>query len=200
MRKPFAFVASTLLFGAAVAACGSESTAVTPSPAGRTPAVDPSSVFATPTPSGAGSAATIVAQASPAAATTPSQAAQQLATAPAPQTATATATDTPTTSGAIATTPVVGGPQPGSQPPGARTVSLADDGKTISLAPGETFLLALGDGAWSPEIDNQAVVSRVMNIAVVRGAQGVYSAHSAGTAHMTAQNGSITFRLTIVVK
>jgi len=135
MRKSLAFAVMVALVGAGAAACGSGSTAGTPSAVSST------------------------------------------------------------ASRSAATTPVVGG-----QPPGLRTVTSSDDGKTISLAPGETFLLALGDGDWTPEIDNQAIVSRVPNIAVVRGAQGVYSAHSAGTAHMTAQNGSLTFRLTVVVK
>ena len=148
MRKSLACVVLVALVGAAIAACGSDSSGSAPSPAGRT--------------------ATVAQSMSP---------------------ATATHTATP------AVTAVVGGSLPGSP-----SVSLADDGKTISLAVGETFLLALGDGAWTVDVDNQAVVSRVPNITVVRGAQGVYAAHAAGTAHMTAKNGSLTFKLTIVVK
>jgi hypothetical protein len=192
MRKSFAFVVAALLLSVAVAACGSQSTASTPSPAANTPAVEQSTGATTTATPESTEAATVAAQVSSAAAVTPTQATQQPATAAATQAA--PPASTPTTAATVAVTPVVGGPQPG-----ARTVTLADDGKTISLAPGETFLLALGDGQWSPEIDNQAVVSRVINIAVVRGAQGVYMAHIPGTAHLTATSGSVTFRLTIVV-
>ena len=35
-------------------------------------------------------------------------------------------------------------------------------------------------------MDDTSVISRVINIAVVKGAQGVYSTHQAGTATLTA--------------
>jgi hypothetical protein len=39
---------------------------------------------------------------------------------------------------------------------------------------------------WNIEIDRPEVVSRVPNIAVIRGAQGVYKANQPGTATLTA--------------
>ena len=67
-----------------------------------------------------------------------------------------------------------------------KIVTLEDDGKTITLKKGESFLLKLGENFnWSIDIDNQTVVSRVMNIAVIRGAQGVYEAHNSGQATFT---------------
>lgn len=79
---------------------------------------------------------------------------------------------------------------------------------------GDSFLLKLGETyTWSPVIDNQNVISRVMNIAVVRGAQGIYRAKQTGTAIMTAVGDplcrqsvpacgqvSIMFRLNIIVQ
>jgi hypothetical protein len=68
-----------------------------------------------------------------------------------------------------------------------KTVTLDDDGKTCQYTVGDEFLLKLGEGFdWSIEIDNQQVVSRVPNIAVVRGAQGIYRTHQAGEATLTA--------------
>ncbi|HSB56378.1 MAG TPA: hypothetical protein VLD38_01020 [Nitrosopumilaceae archaeon] len=67
-----------------------------------------------------------------------------------------------------------------------KIITLEDDGKTVTLKKGESFLLKLGeDFNWSIDIDNQTVVSRVMNIMVVRGAQGVYEAHNSGQATLT---------------
>ena len=67
-----------------------------------------------------------------------------------------------------------------------KIITLEDDGKTITLKKGESFLLKLGENFnWSIDIDNQTVVSRVMNIAVIRGAQGVYEAHNSGQATFT---------------
>lgn len=67
-------------------------------------------------------------------------------------------------------------------PDGNLSVTLADAGKTIRLKAGERFLLNLGEGFdWSPEVADQSVISRVPNIAVIRGAQGIYEAHKTGT-------------------
>jgi hypothetical protein len=67
-----------------------------------------------------------------------------------------------------------------------KIITLTDNGKSINLRNGEKFLLKLGDNYnWNVEIDNQAVVSRVMNIMVVKGAQGVYEARSPGLATLT---------------
>ncbi len=67
-------------------------------------------------------------------------------------------------------------------------ITLHDNGKTITMRPGETFLLDLGMDMydWTVEVDDQNVLSRVPNIMVIRGAQGIYEAHGPGTATLTA--------------
>ncbi len=70
---------------------------------------------------------------------------------------------------------------------GQQTVTLGDDGKTITLKVGDRFLLALGSGYdWTVNVANQAIISRVVNITVVSGAQGVYEAKAAGSTTLTA--------------
>jgi hypothetical protein len=59
-------------------------------------------------------------------------------------------------------------------------VTLADGGSTVRMHVGQSFLLKLGSDGWSVTVEDQAVISRVINIAVVRGAQGVYLAHAPG--------------------
>ena len=60
---------------------------------------------------------------------------------------------------------------------GPTVVTLDDRGKTIQLAVGQSFLLKLGETFdWTVNISDQTVISRVRNIMVVRGAQGVYDA------------------------
>jgi predicted secreted protein len=62
------------------------------------------------------------------------------------------------------------------------TVTMADDGKTIPLAVGQRFLLSLGqDFDWTVTVDDPNIVSRVVNITVVKSAQGVYEANKVGT-------------------
>lgn len=71
--------------------------------------------------------------------------------------------------------------------PSPRTVTLEDSGKSIKLQIGQSLLLKLGDTyEWNVDIDNQKVLSRVMNIMVVKGAQGVYEPHSLGNVKLTA--------------
>lgn len=95
-----------------------------------------------------------------------------------------------------------------------RNVTLEDQGKTIPLVFGESFLLSLGGGDdWVVTISDESVIGRVMNIAEVVGAQGVYEAHRAGTVTLEAVGDpacrqskppcmapSILFSVTIVVK
>jgi hypothetical protein len=70
---------------------------------------------------------------------------------------------------------------------GSRIVTLADSGKTLFLHRGESFLLKLGEGFdWTIKIDNRSIVRRVPNVMVVRGAQGIYRAHNAGSTKLTA--------------
>lgn len=93
-------------------------------------------------------------------------------------------------------------------------ITLADQGKTLTLAPGQRFLLDLGEGFdWSPVVGDPAIVSRVPNISVIRGAQGIYEAHAPGQTTLTVTGDptcrqstppcmapSRMFSLTIVVK
>jgi predicted secreted protein len=72
-------------------------------------------------------------------------------------------------------------------PDGQKVVTRDDRGKTISLAVGENFLLELGEGyTWEVNVSDQAVLSRVKNIAVIRGAQGVYLANKPGKVTVSA--------------
>jgi hypothetical protein len=102
----------------------------------------------------------------------------------------------------------------GSTPAGEIIVTLEDQGKTINLSVGENFLLKLGDEyAWQVDISDQAILSRVKNIMVVKGAQGVYAALQAGTVTLSAAGDpqclqsqppcampSIQFNITVIVK
>lgn len=66
-------------------------------------------------------------------------------------------------------------------------ITLDDDGKTITLQVNETFLLKFGEGYdWNISIDDQPVISREVNVMVIRGAQGIYRAHKPGRATLTA--------------
>jgi hypothetical protein len=66
------------------------------------------------------------------------------------------------------------------------TVGLDKNGQSIQLRVGQTFLLALGaDLNWAVAVTDQTVVSRVPNITVVRGAQGVYRALRTGSTNLT---------------
>ena len=67
------------------------------------------------------------------------------------------------------------------------TITQENNSQTIELNVGDTFLLKLGEEyMWNVEIDNEDVVSRVKNIAVIRGAQGVYEAKMPGSATLSA--------------
>lgn len=68
-------------------------------------------------------------------------------------------------------------------------ITLNDDGRTVLLHPGDSFLLKLGSDtyAWTVDVDNQAVLSRVINVMVVYGAQGIYKANHPGQAQLTAR-------------
>lgn len=107
--------------------------------------------------------------------------------------------------------------QPGplvTPPSASQTVTLDDQGKTITLAVGERFLLNLGEGYnWEVSISDQAVMSRVIGITVIRGAQGVYQAHQPGSLILSATGDplcrqsqpacgmpSLLFSVTIIVK
>jgi predicted secreted protein len=71
--------------------------------------------------------------------------------------------------------------------PESKIVTLADDGQTVTLKVNETFLLELGEGYdWNITVADQSIVSRVVNILVVRGAQGIYRAHKEGSSTLSA--------------
>ncbi len=70
---------------------------------------------------------------------------------------------------------------------GPSSVTLGDNGKTVNLHVGDRFLLALGTGYdWTANVADQAIVSRVVNVTVVQGGQGVYEAKKIGSTTLTA--------------
>lgn len=70
-------------------------------------------------------------------------------------------------------------------------VTLADSGGTIRMRVGQSFLLNLGTEGRLVTIADQNVVSRLINIAVVRGAQGVYKALGPGQTTLDALGPSL---------
>jgi hypothetical protein len=58
--------------------------------------------------------------------------------------------------------------------------------------------VSLQDGQWTVGVADRTILRRVPNIAVVRGAQGVYEAHALGTTKLAATNGTTTFMITVV--
>jgi hypothetical protein len=71
--------------------------------------------------------------------------------------------------------------------PVAKTITLDDDNKIITLQVDDTFLFQLGEGYdWNISIDDQTVISREVNVMVIRGAQEIYKAHKLGSATLTA--------------
>ena len=72
-------------------------------------------------------------------------------------------------------------------PPPGRTVTLADDGATITLAMGDRLLLRLGtEYDWTVSSADPSIIDRVRNVTVIVGAQGVYEAGAAGRTTLTA--------------
>ena len=120
----------------------------------------------------------------------------------------------PAETAAVAVTESVTDTPSGPSADNGKTVTLDDRGKTVSLAVGETFLLKLGEVyTWDISLSDESVISRVKNIMVIRGAQGVYQALKPGTATLTATGDplcrqtkpacampSILFEVTLVVK
>jgi hypothetical protein len=130
----------------------------------------------------------LIPQASPSTVTTatpiPSQAATAVTTAGYGTSAPPTATANPETPAPPA--PAAASPTAVSQPADL-TVTLAQNNQTITLQPGQRFLLDLGDTMrWTVNVDQQAVVSRVIGITVIKGAQGVYQAGQTGQAVLNA--------------
>lgn len=102
------------------------------------------------------------------------------------------------------------------QPPwGGNLITLADNGSTYWMHPGQHFLLELGADAfqWSVSIDNPDVLRQVPSLVLTRGTLGVYEALHPGQAHLTAVGDpfcrdsqppcmapSVIFRLTVAVQ
>ncbi len=66
-------------------------------------------------------------------------------------------------------------------------ITQADNGKTVAFNKGDRFVLSLGEMDWTLSIEPEGIISRVKNIAVMRGAQGVYTADRPGTATIKAE-------------
>jgi hypothetical protein len=118
---------------------------------------------------------------------------------------------------AIIVQPPVSATEVGSTPQEIPThgIALVDNGKTFFAHPGDRFLLNLGIDFydWAVEIDNQNVLSRVKNVTVLHGAQGIYAANSPGQALLTATGDpfcrksipaceapALLFRITVIVQ
>jgi hypothetical protein len=67
------------------------------------------------------------------------------------------------------------------------TITLANNEQTLALKVGGRFLLDLGAGFdWNIQIGDSSIVSRVPNIMVIKGAQGIYEARTTGSTTLTA--------------
>ena len=72
-------------------------------------------------------------------------------------------------------------------PGGSPTITLNDNHTTITLHVGQSFLLKLGETyTWQINKSDPGMLSRVINVMLVRGAQGLYEAHQPGQADLTA--------------
>ncbi len=74
-------------------------------------------------------------------------------------------------------------------PTGGNIVTPSDNGTTINLKTGDTFLLKLGNAYnWTNiQVADPSIVSREVNVMVIRGAQGIYRALKPGTTTLTAE-------------
>ena len=72
-------------------------------------------------------------------------------------------------------------------PATSTTVTLSDNNRTINLKVGDSFLLNLGDTYnWRISVSPPGIISRRVNVMVIRGAQGIYDAISPGTTTLSA--------------
>jgi hypothetical protein len=96
-----------------------------------------------------------------------------------------------------------------------RTIYYDDAGQTITLSVGERVMLLLKRDTyeWTPSVERPAVLQKVEDPALVRGAQGIYQAQSPGTTKLNAAGDlpcskasppcaapSLGFEVTIVVQ
>ena len=63
---------------------------------------------------------------------------------------------------------------------------MADNGATLTMRVGQTFTLALGDLNWDPTVADQSILARLPNVAMIRGAQGIYRAYRPGSTTLRA--------------
>jgi hypothetical protein len=86
------------------------------------------------------------------------------------------------------TSPAGGTPAPLTFPPGGGLiVGLQDQGKTVVMHVGDRFLLQLGEVFdWTVTSSDDTVVGRVINVMVIKGAQGLYEGRKAGEATLNA--------------
>lgn len=100
---------------------------------------------------------------------------QQTNNTPSPAPVTTTPAPTPT-------------PVPTPVPPtSVKMITQADNGKTVVLTKGQRFGVAFGDTLqWDLAFDPLGIVTRVTNIATLKGEQGVYTATAAGTTTLNA--------------
>lgn len=174
VRSLLLAIAALALGATSIVACAGAS--ATPGTPVETPLASPTSSVASPT-----AAPTVLASATPIA---------SLATVT--PTSTARPTDsTPTSSSTASPEPTSGEAPPTSVATvgsgGPIRVTPADNGRTIDLQVGQTFLLALGNNLdWNVTVADPTVVSRVVNVLVVRGAQGIYRANRVGQTSLTA--------------
>jgi hypothetical protein len=76
---------------------------------------------------------------------------------------------------------------PATDESGELAITLADNGKTITLKTGQTFLLKLDMAFnWAIDLKGGDVIIQVMTFAPIPGAQGMYSANRPGTASISA--------------
>jgi hypothetical protein len=69
----------------------------------------------------------------------------------------------------------------------ALTITLGDDGKVISLKPGDRFLLSLeGSYDWTVTVDDPAIVRRLPDLPAPTGSQGIFQAAAAGQTTLSA--------------
>jgi hypothetical protein len=84
-----------------------------------------------------------------------------------------------------------GGPAPTATPTSpaeeGKIVTLADDGQTVTMHVGESFLLKLGTAYdWTVIPLDQDIIRREPNVLTVIGSQGLYQAHKVGRTQISA--------------
>ncbi len=74
-----------------------------------------------------------------------------------------------------------------SAPVASVTITLADNGRTITLQNGQRALVNLGDEFdWTIQVGDESIVSQIVGVDVTRGAQGIYGANRPGKTALSA--------------